>query len=202
MLDIDKSWNPIKGLLNEKFLNLPNTQYLPEKKNIFNVFKMPISEIKIVILGQDPYPTQGYAMGYAFAVPADKEMPKSLRVIKKEINNDEDPNWQTLKHWRDCGVFLLNTALTVERNKPGSHLAFWKDFTNQVIEYISKTHPCIWMLWGRKAQKFKNIIKEGNKKNHILEAPHPAARGNGFHKCGHKNFLEANKILGKNKIIW
>ncbi len=200
------SWNDLfnnkmKEKLEGILSKIANTSYQPTGKAIFNVFKMPISKIKVVILGQDPYPTQGYAMGYAFAVPADKKIPKSLSAIKKEINNDEDPKWQTLKHWRDSGVFLLNTALTVEKNKPGSHLAFWKDFTKEVIKFISKTHPCIWMLWGRKAQKFKNVIKESNKKNHILEAPHPA-RGNGFHKCGRKNFLDANKILGKDEIRW
>ena len=216
MLNLDKSWDPIKELLNERFRNLPNTQYLPEKKDIFNVFKMPISKIKVVILGQDPYPTEGYAMGYAFAVPKGKEIPKSLNEIKKVINNNEDPKWQTLEHWIKSGVFLLNTALTVEIDNAGSHLKFWKNFTKEVIKYISIEHPCIWMLWGVKAKKFKKYICEPkevssekdiegisikDKKNYILEAPHPA-RGNGFRKYGHKNFFYANKILGKEKIKW
>jgi len=223
---IDKNW---KEMLNEKFKEksrdeiwkkirkdildkFPDTQFQPEEKNIFNVFEMLRSEIKVVILGQDPYPTPGDAMGYAFAVKKEiKEIPKSLKLIKNVIEekfglaNYSEP-WQTLKHWRDSGVFLLNTALTIGKNKD-SHLGFWrnftkrkKGFTNKVIEYISETsekYPCIWMLWGREAKKFKETIKKINDKNYILEAPHPAVRDNSFCECVYYNFLDANKILNE-----
>ncbi|MDR2579412.1 MAG: uracil-DNA glycosylase [Fibromonadaceae bacterium] len=238
MLDIHASWTPIKSLLyetlNEKILpNLSNTKYQPEREDIFNVFKMPVSDIKVIILGQDPYPTEGNAMGYAFAVPADKKIPASLRVIKEEIvkefaipclANHEHPEWRTLKDWRDSGVFLLNTALTIEAGKIGSHLGYWKNCIGSVIKYISKTHPCIWMLWGKKAQSFKGNICNAlafdievnsietiekmpinNKTNYILEAPHPTARGNTKRFKGCNHFLYADAILRKLKkreITW
>jgi len=218
--------------LEEKYGNLPNPPYQPTGKAIFNVFTMNISKIKVVILGQDPYPTEGYAMGYAFAVPEGKEMQKSLKnieevikkkVIKKEsdLANHLEPEWKTLKYWIEGGVFLLNTALTVEKNNAGSsfHLKLWEEFTKEVIKYIiSKKHPylCIWMLWGKDkkkgAQRFEEDIKKYIKdieeistkdgKNYILKAPHPAVPNNSFRECGYKNFLDANEILlGEKEII-
>jgi len=228
MLDVHTSWTPIKRLLYKTLNeNLSNTTYHPKRKDVFNVFKMPISDIKVIILGQDPYPAQENAMGYAFAVPVDKKMPTSLRVIKEELMEEfakpsPAPEWRTLKSWRDSGVFLLNTALTIETGKAGSHLGYWKNCIDSVIKHISKTHPCIWMLWGKKAQSFKenicnafdikvNSIKTiekmliNDKTNYILEASHPAARGNSksFKGCNH--FLYANAILRKLKkreITW
>jgi len=214
---IDESWNELlKKKLKEELDGIfselsKKPPYQPKGKNIFNVFKMPISDIKVVILGQDPYPTEGKATGRAFAVPPEYKVGKreSLSVIKEEIEKEKVANcldlkdeWQTLEHWIRSGVFLLNTALTVEIDNAGSHLKFWKDFTKEVIKYISIEHPCIWMLWGKKAQKFKKIIKKSSEKNYILEAPHPAARDNSFRECGYKNFLDANKRLGKDKIKW
>jgi uracil-DNA glycosylase len=230
----DEIWKKIRKDILDEF---PDTQFQPEEKNIFNVFEMLRSEIKVVILGQDPYPTDGYATGYAFAVDEIiNEIPGSLKVIIKEIEKEfkiefkekSKKKWQTLKHWRDSGVFLLNTALTVEKKKEedkdkkaGSHLNFWKDFTNKVIEYISENsekYPCIWMLWGVKAKRFKGKINNGIlvdsrnideilkeirekksiKDNYILEAPHPSPQ-NGYKFCkidhNHNNFLYANKIL-------
>jgi len=223
----DEIWKKIRKEILKKF---PKTQYQPEEEeDIFNVFEMPISKIKVVILGQDPYHTKGKATGYAFAVPPDTDYKlkgrESLIVIKEEIEKEKElglatssvKNWQTLKHWRDSGVFLLNTALTVEIGKKRSHLGEWENFTKKVIEYISENHPCIWMLWGGDAKKFKKYICkpkevssekdiEGisaeDKKNYILEAYHPTAYGNKFCNRDHNNFLYANKILGKEKIEW
>ena len=252
---IDKNW---KKMLNEKFKKksgdeiwkkirkdildkFPDTQFQPEEKNIFNVFEMLRSEIKVVILGQDPYPEPGKATGRAFAVPPEPEYKvvkrESLNVIKEEIKEEKklpnrlnlDGEWQTLEHWIERGVFLLNTALTVEKkdknkakskNKEVPHLKFWEDFTNKVIEYISensKKYPCIWMLWGVKAKRFKGKISNGipvdsrnidkilkeirekrpiKDKNYILEAPHPSPKnGKKFYKSGRYNFLYANEIL-------
>jgi len=217
--DIDESWNDLlkeilKKELEEIFLKIAKTQYQPKGKDIFNVFnntqekKIPISDIKVVILGQDPYSTKGKATGYAFAVPPEFGMQGSLSVIREEIEKEfklakhsYSKEWKTLKHWRDSGVFLLNTALTVKIGEPRSHLDFWinfteekKGFTNKVIEYISKKQPCIWMLWGEDkengAQRFEEIIHKGipvnnknieeiikkisNEANYILKAPHPS----------------------------
>lgn len=240
---IHSSWNPLLSILNREPLTtlnrdiLPNISYQPKAENIFKVFSMPLNQIKVVILGQDPYPTPGDAIGYSFATIKERKIPKSLNIIQQEIINEglpkfsvkEDGNysddWKELKHWTEQGVFLLNTALTVETAKAGSHLKYWSDWTKQVIQFISKQNPCIWILWGKKAEDFiPNILNPYHVKgydkdtiedipthpdyNYVLTAPHPAAElysgGNaGFYGCNH--FLFVNKILaklGKDKIIY
>lgn len=212
MNPIDKihpSWKPILNILNEdeelKKLNkdiLPNCKYYPEKQDIFNVFSMPLEDIKVVILGQDPYPNEGQALGYAFAVSETTGKPASLRIIEKEVGHEID---KTLFNWREQGVFLLNTALTVEAKKAGSHLKYWENFTREVIKYISFNNPCIWLLWGAKAQQYSTYISGNSiQGNLILTAPHPAAEaykaGAGYIGC--KHFEIVNSILVKqNKEI-
>lgn len=217
-----ESWHPVMHLLYEeplKTLNeriLSRISYQPSLENIFNVFSMPVEDIKVVILGQDPYPTAGDAVGYAFAVPKDIRIPTSLNIIFKELQREYADNnilvddtfmlkpteWKTLKHWVKEGVFLLNTALTVETGKAGSHLEYWKKFTGNVVNYIAhKNKDAIFILWGRKAQAFKPwmITKETT----ILEAPHPAAEAYsggkaGFYGCGH--FKKVNEILASKNL--
>jgi len=245
---IHNDWLPVKTLLYQEPLTtlnreiLPNISYQPKTENIFKVFERPLSDIKVVILGQDPYPTPGDATGLAFSVSKDTRIPKSLRIIAEEISNsieietdslvdkmkplqflsniDLYPEWRTLEHWKDQGVFLLNTALTVETGKAGSHLKYWEEFTKRVITFISQKQPCIWIFWGAKAQKFSHYVHrpfrvDGYDKetienlpinpdwNYMLTAPHPAAEsysgGNaGFYGCNH--FYYVNSIL-KNKSL-
>lgn len=240
--EIHESWNFIIPLLYEeplKTLNnniLPSISFQPKTEDIFNVFKTPLYKIKVVILGQDPYPNPGYAIGKAFAVTEDTKIPASLRIIQKEIFrssvpiidtvvnsfNNTNPKWRTLDHWSSQGVFLLNTALTVETGNPGSHMKYWNNFTKHIIMKISVLNPCIWLLWGNYAQSFipyienayiinkykEDLIKEipiKEKTNYILTAAHPAAesyRTNaGFLGCNH--FIIVNEVLKKekNKII-
>jgi uracil-DNA glycosylase len=224
---IHESWNSILSILDsDEKLNclnsqiLPNVKYYPAKENIFNVFQMPVKDIKVVILGQDPYPQPGQAIGYAFAVSENTNKPASLRIIEKEVGSELD---RTLSNWREQGVFLLNTALTVEHGKAGSHLKYWEDFIKGVITFISIQNPCIWVLWGAKAQAFtKHIstthpqfvmdmygsISDYENTNVILRAPHPAAEAYaggkaGFYGCNHFNLV--NEILqttGKSTIVW
>lgn len=241
MLQIHESWNSIKSYLYQEpllTLNnkiLPEIKYYPDKQDIFNVFQMNMTNIRVVILGQDPYFTPNTATGYAFAVNKESKIPPSLRIIKQELDNSyEDtswgnqylmgnnlPIWRTLEHWTHQGVFLLNTALTVEAGNAGSHLKYWEDFTKHVIKLISYYNPCIWLLWGKKAQGYIPQIYSGIKvndyidnlddipkgKNYILEAPHPAASlygGNvSFIGCNH--FQITNQILKQNnkkQIKW
>lgn len=240
MTNIHESWNPIKGLLYQEPLStlnqtiLPEIYYHPEAKNIFNVFQMPVNDIKVVILGQDPYPTPGDAIGRAFAINKNKKIPVSLRNIHAEISMnfiDEDGNkesdelhesfylnnkdWVTLEHWQEQGVFLLNTALTVESGKAGSHLKYWEDFTKRVISHISNTQPCIWLLWGKKAEMFKPYINNifnvqgydsetiesipiNSDWNYVLTAPHPAAEAYSGGKAG---FFGSNHFKYTNSIL-
>lgn len=215
---LDSSWDWIIPLLEtpdiiylkEEILSKNNFQ--PASSDIFNVFSMPIEDIKVVILGQDPYPTPNDAIGIAFAVPNEKRVPASLRIIQKELYNEGVPlycvnslgkfcdEWKTLSHWTEQGIFLLNTALTVENRKADSHTKYWESFMIEVIKNLSIKKKCIWVLWGRKAQKYKKYIE---KSTAILEAAHPASesysRGNsGFYGCNH--FSMINDILIKNKL--
>lgn len=234
--NIEKSWSKIiiPSLKEEPLLTfgmdiLPEISYQPKKENVFKIFSVPVNNIKVVILGQDPYPTPNVAIGRAFAVNENCKIPVSLRNIRQEIlsscgvesfKENTDEKWKTLEHWEQQGVFLLNTALTVETGKAGSHLKYWKEFTIKIIKHISFNNPCIWLLWGRKAQEYKKYIKNSFYVNHndetindipavtdynyVLQAPHPAAEaysgGNaGFFGCNH--FKYANIILNKTKSI-
>lgn len=237
---IHTDWLPVINLLYQEplvSLNeniLPNISFQPKKENIFNVFQIPVSNIKVVILGQDPYPTPGDAIGRAFAVSENTKIPVSLRNIMQEIgesilefsSSDYDKSkWKTLEHWQEQGVFLLNTALTVETGKAGSHLKYWQEFTKRVVSHISLTQPCIWLLWGKKAQDFIPYIKNpyivkgydnetiqnipsNEDWNYILTAPHPAAEAYsggkaGFFGCNH--FMYTNRVLQNLKkapIYW
>lgn len=230
---IDKSWQPILHLLYQEPLNtlrediLPNISFQPLKEDIFRVFEIPVDKIKVVILGQEPH-HNGTGNGLAYAVKINPyNTPIYLQQIHTEVVQEgymggkfHYDGWKTLEHWKKQGVFLLNTALTVETGKAGSHLKYWEEFTKKVISYISIKNPCIWLLWGRKAQKFIPYIKScpfitkgynkttiqdipANKEwNYVLTAPHPAAETYtggkaGFYGCNH--FLYANEILKKLK---
>lgn len=204
--NIHKSWESILPLLykdplltlNTKIL--PNIQFEPKKSLIFRVFQMDLMDIKVVILGQDPYPS-GKAVGKAFAVNKGIKLPKSLVFIEKEVSKDFNTikNWRTLDHWESQGVFLFNTALTVEKNKPNSHAKYWKKFCDNAIRLIAIKNPCIWMLWGNLAKNKKSLID--SKDNTILEAGHPVTGYYGkdtFSGCNH--FVKANNILQSKEL--
>lgn len=227
MVDIHQSWNSIIQFLYKEPLSvlnndiLPNISFQPKKEDIFNVFKQDLKEIKVTIVGQDVYPTPGDAIGYSFATRKENKLPTSLRIIQKELL-DEYPDteiteeWKTLQHWVKQGVFLLNTALTVETGNAGSHLKYWRDFTKHVIRKLSYENPCVWILWGKYAQsysvdiknpifvnKYRNLeeIPKSPYENYIIDSPHPAAEvylggKAGFYGCD--CFKKANYILKSN----
>jgi uracil-DNA glycosylase len=195
-----------------KYEILTRDKFLPSPENIFRVFSMPLEDIKLVILGQDPYAKPGVATGHAFAVKYGTPIPYSLHAIRQEaltlpLNILTHGEWGTLKHWSEQGVFLLNSALTVQEYNSGRHLKVWRWFTEEVIKIISYEITPIWFLWGKKAQSFEKTIVDSERFlfNDILKAPHPAssAYGNtdGFLGCNH--FKIANEILVKKqqKII-
>ncbi|MDO5654866.1 MAG: uracil-DNA glycosylase [Flavobacteriaceae bacterium] len=170
----------------------------PNKDLIFKSFHdLPIDKIKVVILGQDPYYKPKMAHGLAFSVPMDEKIPRSLKNIFKEIENDIgniQPENGNLERWAKQGVFLLNTALTVEENKPMSHYKIWEKFTNQVIQLISeKTQNVVFMLWGNFALQKLPLIDD--QKHLILTASHPSplSARKGFFGCQH--FSQANSYL-------
>jgi uracil-DNA glycosylase len=173
---------------------LPNCIFYPEANHIFRVFSMPLEKIRVVILGQDPYSNKGEAIGYSFAVAEGVPKPFSLRAIEKEVGGELD---STLKHWTEQGVFLFNTALTVEHKKPNSHSALWSKFTKKVIDVIATEVQPVWLLWGLNAISHERLINS-KRGNQILKAPHPAAEAytggkSGFYGSNH--FNKANKLL-------
>ncbi len=193
-------------LVEQKKLN--KTIY-PPGPLIFNAFNTtPFNEVKIVILGQDPYHGPGQAHGLSFSVPMGVRVPASLRNVYKELVDDiegfEKPNHGHLVSWANQGVFLLNAMLTVEHKKAGSHKKIgWQHFTNAVIKKLSdEQEGIIFMLWGNFAKQKKELIDTD--RHHVLEATHPSPlAGNAF--LGNKHFSTANQLLkaqGKTPIDW
>lgn len=175
---------------------------------IFNAFaQTPFEEVKVVILGQDPYHNPGEAMGLSFSVPRGVRVPPSLKNIYKELKTDldvEPAQHGDLSHWARQGVFLLNSMLTVEHKKAGSHRKIgWQNFTDAVIRQLSRERKgLVFMLWGNFARNKKELIDP--EKHLILEAAHPSplARGAYF---GSAHFSKANAYLaqqGKDPIDW
>lgn len=180
----------------------------PPGSLIFNAFySTPFQEVKVVILGQDPYHNPGEAMGLSFSVPKKIKIPPSLANIYKEISGDlgiPPPNHGDLSSWAGQGVFLLNAMLTVERNLAGSHKDIgWQHFTDAVIQKLSTGRSgLVFMLWGNFAKKKAELIDEN--KHKILTAAHPSPlAGGAFFGC--KHFSQANEYLksqGKAPIDW
>ncbi|KAB8029243.1 uracil-DNA glycosylase [Fluviispira multicolorata] len=173
--------------------------FFPEKNKIFRAFKLVDYEnVRVVIIGQDPYHGFGQANGLSFAVEQGTPAPPSLNNIFKEIESDlgkGKPKNTHLENWAKQGILLLNTVLTVRANTAFSHREKgWEKFTDCVIENLNnKTTPVIFMLWGAAAQSKASMIK--NPLHKILKAPHPSplSAHRGFLGC--KHFSKANEIL-------
>ncbi|QPG06258.1 uracil-DNA glycosylase [Salinimonas marina] len=172
----------------------------PPREDVFNALKVtPLDNIKVVILGQDPYHGPNQAHGLSFSVLPGVKTPPSLVNIYKELASDIDgfciPDHGTLTSWAEQGVLLLNTVLTVEQGKAHSHAKFgWETFTDAVIEAIN-THceGVVFLLWGSHAKKKGAGIDSD--RHHVLSAPHPSplSAHRGFLGCGH--FSATNRLL-------
>ena len=210
IIDLEKQKDYYKSLEKEINKRYETTTVFPEKQNIFKAFSLTkLDNLKVVILGQDPYHGFGQAQGLAFSTPANIKNPPSMQNILKEIQSDlgkksicEDGD---LTPWAKQGVLLLNTILTVEEAKPKSHHNLgWEVFTDNVIKYISDNcEDTIFILWGSPAISKTKLIDR--KKHHILTAPHPSPLSSyrGFFAC--KHFSQTNDILkslNKEAIIW
>ena len=182
----------------------------PSQELIFRAFELcPLSEVQVVILGQDPYPTKGHAHGLCFSVEDHvRPFPKSLNNIFKEIESDLGlpfPENGSLMRWANQGVLLLNTTLTVREGQAESHARKgWEQFTDAVITKLSQEREgVVYMLWGSKAQEKAKKLDE--KTNLILQAPHPSPLSayRGFFGCTH--FSQANNYFiqkGRKGIEW
>lgn len=181
----------------------------PPAPLVFNAFALcPLAQVKVVILGQDPYHGPGQAMGLSFSVPDGIRVPPSLRNIYKEIRDDvggDVPESGNLERWATQGVLLLNATLTVEHGNAGSHQGRgWETFTDAVIRTVSQEREhVVFMLWGAYAGRKAELI-DGTK-HLILQAPHPSplSAHRGF--FGSRQFSQANEYLtthGQTPIDW
>lgn len=216
MINIDPSWKNFFNEEQKKRYYIDIMQFLiseqqqnktiyPPQEDIFNAFNYCAkNDIKVVIIGQDPYHDKGQAHGLSFSVQPYVKIPPSLRNIYKELSNDisgfEIPNHGFLKSWAEQGVLLLNTSLTVQAHKPASHSKIgWEIFTDSVIKHINnELDSLVFLLWGSHAQTKSVFIDES--KHKILKSAHPSpfSAHRGF--LGNKHFSETNKWLKEHNI--
>ena len=219
MAAISNDWlEPISGEFRKPYykklyetvkMEYETREIYPAPDDIFNAFAFtPLSKVKVVILGQDPYHEPGQAHGLCFSVKPDVKIPPSLVNIYQELREDCGcyiPNHGYLKKWADQGVLLLNTVLTVRAHEANSHKNIgWEEFTNAAIRILNEqARPIVFILWGKPAQTKKAML---NNPNHlILEAPHPSPLSayRGF--FGSRPFSRTNKFLvskGLEPIDW
>lgn len=220
-IQLEPSWlNILQQEFDQQYMKDLKQFLLSEKKTgqlvyppsplIFNAFNLtPLNELKVVIIGQDPYHGPGQAEGLAFSVPPGVPTPPSLKNIYKELSTDIEgfkiPRHGHLSQWAKQGVLLLNATLTVRDSFAASHQKKgWETFTDNVIRKISEnTKDIVFILWGRNAQAKIPLIDTA--KHHILKAAHPSplSAHNGFLGC--KHFSQTNALLkhaGKEPIKW
>ena len=201
------NFHRLAGFIREEY---KTKRIFPKPQDVFRAFWLtPFSQVKVVILGQDPYHDVGQAHGLCFSVPDGQIPPPSLKNIYKEITSDlgREKNLANgnLESWASQGVFLLNAILTVMAHAPASHRdKGWEEFTDTVIKTISdQREHVVFMLWGNFARSKKSLI-DGSR-HLVLEAPHPSpfSANSGFFGC--KHFSKCNEYLkahGKKEIEW
>ncbi len=190
-----------------------NGPFYPMKRDVFRVFELcPLTRVKVVIFGQDPYHSMGranlpVAQGMSFSIRQTEAIPSSLqniyKVLTKTVKGFVTPNHGDLTYWVLQGVFLLNTSLTVLPARPNSHKGYWMGLINKVIKAIVVANPnVIFLLWGREAQKMRKLIGE---RGYCLETSHPSGLGAhyGFNSSNHFNEVNTQLLkLGKEPIDW
>lgn len=200
-------YKELESWLNHEY---QNKIIYPKPENVFNALNLvKYNDVKVVIIGQDPYHNPNQAHGLSFSVENDVAIPPSLKNIYKELHDDMGcyiPNNGNLTKWAKQGVLLLNSVLTVEQNKPNSHKnKGWEQITGKVVELLNqRVDPVIFLLWGSNAKAIgKNINRN---KHYVLEAVHPSpmsANQGGWFGCHH--FSKTNEILiklNKTPIDW
>ena len=213
MIEFHNDWdNVLKEEVSKEYFNnilsTVNKLYeektiFPPKKDVFNAFRLSYKDVKVVILGQDPYHGEGEAHGFAFSC-LKTPIPPSLKNIYKELYDDlgieKDMLDGNLLPWVKQGVMLLNTGLTVEKDKPNSHKDLgWQVFTDEVIKKLNEREkPVVFILWGNNARAKKGFIT--NPQHLVIESAHPSpfSARNGF--FGSKPFSRTNEFLIKNNI--
>ena len=219
MIDFGNDWNSVLSKEFEKDYYLSLREFLkteyrehtvyPDMYDIYNALKFTsYSDVKVVILGQDPYHGEGQAHGLAFSVKDGVPLPPSLRNMYKEIYEETgnvQPESGNLTRWAKQGVLLLNTALTVRSGQANSHSGKgWEIFTDCIIEKLNaREKTFVFLLWGRNARSKERLITNPNHKVFSAAHPSPLSAYNGFFGCGHFNAANRELILaGEMPIIW
>jgi uracil-DNA glycosylase len=195
---IHSSWKQLFEEFDFDLNDIYDGDVYPPKEQVFRVFELPVDQIRIVLLGQDPYHGPGQAHGLSFSVPTGISIPPSLLNIYKELQRSFPERTYTfpsgnLEQWllREK-IFLCNASLTVEKGKPGSHMTIWKEFTDEVIQYIDKHNTsCVFLLLGNFAKGKSSLI---TKKDRIVTEVHPSPLAQGF--VGSNVFQRVEKVLG------
>lgn len=200
-------YGKLYSFINEEY---QTHRIFPPADDIFNALHLtPLSKVKVLLLGQDPYHNENQAHGLSFSVlPSQPNIPPSLQNIYKELHDDlgcRIPNNGYLKKWAEQGVLLLNTVLTVRAHQANSHQGHgWEKFTDAIIHAVNEQdRPIVYMLWGKPAQSKSPMLN--NPKHLVLKAPHPSplSASRGFFGCRH--FSKANDFLraqGETGIDW
>lgn len=198
---IDKvELNHVMNMLSKEYLS---KSVCPNQTDVFKAFKLcPFEDLKVVFLGQDPYPQKGVATGILFGNKKEvleEDLSPSLKIIKEAVINFEIPHNniifdQTLENWAKQGILMINSALTVEMNKIGSHVMLWRPFISKLLKNLSESScSIVYVLFGKQAETFNPYI---NKKfNHVLKIEHPAYFARNRIKMPHYLFTEIDKKL-------
>lgn len=188
---------------------LDGDRVLPSLDKVYHAFDLvPPGDCRAVILGLDPYPTRGHAMGLAFSVPYGRSWARSLKNIAKEYESDLGFALETsnLTEWANRGVLLANVGLTVKEGKAKSHLKLWEEFTDTWVSALAGSGlPLVWVLWGNDAQKYLPLIEASGDRQRVLISPHPSplSARRGF--FGSKPFSRVNSelaSLGQPPVHW
>jgi uracil-DNA glycosylase len=181
--------------------------YLPAGENILRAFKQPLDAVRVLVVGQDPYPTPGHPVGLSFSVaPAVRPLPRSLQNIFRELVNDlgvAPPTSGDLSPWAERGVLMLNRCLTVEPGKPGSHRGKgWEDVTTQAIHaLVARDEPLVAILWGRDAQTLEPMLADVP----LVKSAHPSPMSADRGFFGSRPFSRVNALLadlGGEPVDW
>jgi uracil-DNA glycosylase len=196
---IHPSWKPLFEEYDFDLDDIYDGEVYPPKTDVFRVFNLSVQDIRIVLLGQDPYHGPGQAHGLSFSVADGVATPPSLQNIYKELKRSfPDRNYQfpsgNLSQWLNREkIFLFNASLTVEKGKPGSHMSLWKEFTDDVIRYIDKYNSkCVFLLLGNFAKEKASLI---TKKHRIITEVHPSPLARSF--VGSGVFERVERVLGE-----
>lgn len=206
---VNEFYDSVRPSLVKEYCNCKSNNILifPKESNIFRALKeCPLSSLRVVVFGQDPYHTPGMANGLAFDVDKSvKKLPPSLRNIIAEMVADTGTNTpyenvnSYFEHLPSQGVLLLNTSLTVVESQPASHASIWKPFTTSLVKYISENKDdVVWIMWGNHAKAFKKHIT--NPTHSFIEGVHPSPLSGGKYSGG-KYFSRANELL-KHPVKW